>query len=152
MLDGLRSCRSRRSFSLIKSATSSEVTNAQARKRVLLVALVLFLIVAWNLFRGRTTVALVVGMIACALVLSSLILPALARRFHIAWMRVAGALSHLNNRILLSIVFYLLFVPYNLVMRLVRRDPLNRRKAGRASYWIPRATTRQPKEQFERLF
>jgi hypothetical protein len=97
-------------------------------------------------------VAIVFGSIAVALIMIGLLLPALARRFHFIWMKIAGVLGYVNSRILLSLVFYLIFVPYNLVMRIVGRDPLNRRKARRSTYWTARETTRQSKEQFERLF
>jgi len=130
----------------------SEVTNAQARKSALVVACVLSLIAAWSFYRGRMTVVIVLGSLAGALVLMALLLPALARRFHVLWMKLAGVLGYVNSRILLSLVFYLIFVPYSLVMRVIGRDSLNRRKARRESYWIPRETTRQTKERFERLF
>jgi hypothetical protein len=116
------------------------------------VACVFSLIAAWNLYRGRMTVVIVLSSLAGTLVVIALLLPALARRFHVLWMKLAGVLGYVNSRILLSLVFYLIFVPYSLVMRLVGRDPLNRRKARRESHWIPREATRQTKEQFERLF
>ena len=137
---------------MIKGAKLSEVTKAQAQRSALVVAIVLLLIAAWNFYRGRMTVVWVVGSLALALVLMALLFPGAARRFHVLWMKLAGVLGYVNSRILLSLVFYLLFVPYNLVARLIGRDPLNRRARRRASYWIPRAATRQAKEQFERLF
>lgn len=137
---------------MIKPVKLSEVTNAQARKSAFIVAFVLLLIALWSFYRGRTIVPLITGSIGAVLILMALLLPALTRRFHVAWMGVAGVLGWVNSRILLSLVFYILFVPYNLVSRLIRRDPLNRRKARHESYWIPRETTRQTKEQFERLF
>jgi len=137
---------------LTKTLKLSEVTNAQARKSALVVACVLSLIAAWSFYRGRMTVVIVLGSLAGALVLMALLLPALARRFHVLWMKLAGVLGYVNSRILLSLVFYLIFVPYSLVMRVIGRDSLNRRKARRESYWIPRETTRQTKERFERLF
>jgi hypothetical protein len=137
---------------LIKPVKLSEVTNVQARKSAFIVAFVLLLIGLWNLYRGRTTVPLIAISIGGMLILMALLLPALTRRFHVAWIGVAGVLGWINSRLLLSLVFYILFVPYNLVSRLIRRDPLNRRKARRESYWIPRETTRQTKGQFERLF
>lgn len=137
---------------MIKPVKLSEVTNAQARKSAFIVAFVLLLIGLWSFYRGRTTVPLIVSSIGGLLILMALLLPALTRRFHVAWMGVAGVLGWINSRILLSLVFYILFVPYNLVSRLIRRDPLNRRKPSGESYWIPRETTRQTKGQFERLF
>jgi hypothetical protein len=128
------------------------VTDAQARKTAFIVGGVLLLLAGWNLYRGRMTALYVLGGIACALFLVGLLLPPLARRFHILWMRLAVALGYINSRILLALMFYGVFTPYGLVMRLFGRDPLHRREARRESYWIPRKVTRQTKEQFERLF
>jgi hypothetical protein len=128
------------------------VTDAQARKTALIVAGVLFLIALWNLYRGRMTVVAVTGGIGGALLLAGLLVPALARRFHVFWMGVAGVLGWVNSRVLLSLMFYGIFSPYGLVSRLVGRDTLNRRGPRRDTYWTPRRMTRQSKEQFERLF
>ena len=128
------------------------VTDAQARKTALVVAAVLSGIAAWNFYKGRPTVVAIFGGLALALVLTGLLLPALARRFHVFWMTIAAALGYVNSRVLLSVLFYLLFAPYGFVSRLFKRDPLNRRAAAGESYWTPRKQTRQQREQFERLF
>jgi hypothetical protein len=130
----------------------ANVTDAQARKTAFIVGGVLLLLAAWNFYRGRMMALYVLGGIACALFLVGLLLPSLARQFHILWMRLAVALGYINSRILLSLMFYGVFTPYGLLMRLFGRDPLHRREARRVSYWIPRKVTRQAKEQFERLF
>jgi Saxitoxin biosynthesis operon protein SxtJ len=96
---------------LTKPLEFSEATDAQVRKSAITVACVLLLIGAWNFYRGRMTVVFVLGGIAAALVLMALLLPTLARRFHAVWMKIAGALGYVNSRILLSLVFYLIFVP-----------------------------------------
>jgi len=137
---------------LIKSGHGSEVTDAQARKTALVVATVLLLIAAWNFYRGRTTVVAVTGGVGVALILTGLALPALARRFHVFWMKVAAALGYVNSRVLLTLMYYGVFAPYGLVSHLAGRDPLRRRGAKRETYWTERKTTRQSKEQFERLF
>jgi glucan phosphoethanolaminetransferase (alkaline phosphatase superfamily) len=128
------------------------VTDAQARKTALIVAGVLLVVAAWNYHRGRLTVVLVLASIGAALVFIGLLVPPLARRFHTFWMRVALLLGWVNSRVLLGLMFYGVFAPYNLIGRLVRRDPLNRRKPPRDSYWTARKHTRQTKEQFERTF
>lgn len=137
---------------MTKGVKNSEVTTAQARKSVFIVAGVLLLLSAWNFYRGRMTVAEVLGGISILLILMAALVPSAARGFHILWMKLAGILGYVNSRILLSLVFYLLFFPYNVLARLIGRDPLNRRKPESESYWIPRKATRQSKEQFERLF
>ncbi len=128
------------------------LTDAQARKTAFIVAAVLLLLAAWNYHRGRLTVVFVLGGIGAALLVIGLLIPPLARGFHVLWMRVATLLGWVNSRVLLGLMFYGVFAPYNLIGRLFGRDPLNRRKPSRDSYWLPRKQTRQTKEQFERTF
>ena len=129
----------------------ARVTDAQARKTAAVVAAVLSLIAAWNLYRGRAAVFAVAGGAALALALAGLLVPSAARRFHVFWMRVAAVLGYVNSRVLLTVLYYGLFTPYGVVSRLLR-DPLRRRGARRESYWVERKRTRQAPEQFERLF
>jgi len=77
---------------------------------------------------------------------------AAARAVHRAWMKLSAALGYLNSRILLSILYLAIFAPYGFALRLLGRDPLNRRGPAKPTYWIPRSATRQRKDQFERLF
>jgi hypothetical protein len=136
-----------------RASSAPPLTDAQARKTALVVASVLLAIAAWNLYRGRMTVVAVLGVAGVALVLTGLLLPALARRFHVFWMKVAAALGYVNSRVLLTLMYYGVFTPYGLVSRLVGRDPLGRRRGARPeSFWTERKQTRQTKEQFERLF
>lgn len=130
----------------------SGVTNAQARKSALVVAAVLLAIAAWNLYRGRTTVVVIFGSISAALIIAGLFVPVAARAFHKAWMRLAVFLGHVNSRVLLTLMYYLVFTPYGVVSRLFGRDPLARRGKAGESYWVERKRTRQEREQFERLF
>ena len=130
---------------------TSEVSNVQARKTALVVAVVLLLIGAWNMYRGRTMVAGVLGSVAALLTLSGLFIPVAARGFHRFWMRVAYVLGYVNSRIILSLLYYGLFTPYGLISRRLR-DPLRRRGAAKDTYWVKRPHTKQTKQQFERLF
>lgn len=129
-----------------------QVTDAQARKTAALVATVLLLIAAWNVYKGRNAVVIIFGGIGALLLVAGLFVPAAARHFHIAWMRFAAALGHFNSRILLSLMFYGALAPYGFISRLVGRDPLRRRGNKLESYWIERKASRQAREQFERLF
>jgi hypothetical protein len=138
--------------SVTRADGAASVTDAQARKSALVVAAVLLGIAAWNLYRGRTTVVYIFASIGAALVVAGLFVPAAARVFHVAWMRFAVALGHVNSRVLLTLFYYLAVTPYGVVSRLARRDPLRRRGEGGESYWVERKTTRQSREQFERLF
>lgn len=128
------------------------VTKRTARKTALVVAAVLFLIGLWNFYRSHETSAIVFTILGGLMVIMGLLFPKAARLFHIYWMKLAVFLGHINSRILLTVLFYLVFVPYNLVLRATGYDLLKRRGGKLESYWTGRKTTRQSKERFERLF
>src|SRR4029077_2330145 len=135
-----------------RASSRPEVSNAQARKTAIVVAVVLFLISAWNVYRGRTPMAAALGGIAGLLTVIGLFIPVAARGFPHFWMGVAGVLGYVNSRILLTVLFYGVFTPYGVISRLIGRDVLRRRGPRGQTYWVKRKTTRQTKEQFERLF
>lgn len=137
---------------MTKPSDKSLVTEVQARKTALVVATVLVAISLWNLYRGRPVVVALFSVAALALVIIGLVLPSLARRFHVLWMKVATALGYVNSRFLLGLMFYGIFTPYGFISRLVGRDPLRRRGGRCESYWTERKSSRQRREQFERLF
>ncbi len=60
--------------------------------------------------------------------------PALLKPVYIIWMRFAFVLGWINARIILIILFYLVFTPVGLFMRLFRIDLLERKKQE-GSYW-----------------
>jgi hypothetical protein len=136
----------------VTRAHDAGVTNAQARKSALLVAAVLLAVAAWNVYRGRPTIVFVFGVLGAALVVAGLLVPPAARAFHNGWMKFAALLGHVNSRVLLTLMYYLVVTPYGVVTRLLGRDPLRRRGARGQSYWVERKATRQTREQFERLF
>ena len=90
--------------------------------------------------------------IALFLILIAFFMPTAAKLFHRLWYRLAFALGWVNSRILLTIIYFLMFLPYGILSRLFGRDPLNIRGSRRESYWHKREKTRQTPEQFERLF
>ena len=92
------------------------------------------------------------GLVGVALLLTGLLWAAGSSKFHSLWMRLAHALGYVNSRIILSVIYFLVITPYGLVLRVLRRDTMNRRGPSRKSYWIPKSKTRQSREQFERLF
>ena len=125
--------------------------DAQARRTVLVVAAAAALLGGWSLHRGRLVTA---GALAAfsALVLVGFVVPVWARRFHDGWMRVASVLGYVNNRILITAVFFLAIVPLGLLARVLGRNRLGRRGVSDATYWVPRPTSRQTREGFERSF
>ncbi len=62
-----------------------------------------------------------------ALVLPALALPRSLRRVYRVWMALGNALSWINTRVILGVIFYGLITPMGLAMRLLGHDPMGRR-------------------------
>ena len=131
---------------------SDHVTTEQARKTALIVAGVLLVIAAIFWYRGNMRGHFISAGLALILVFIGFLVPPAAKLFHRVWFKIAFALGWVNSRVLLTIIYFLVFVPYRIVSRMAGRDPLNIRQPAGESYWHKREKTRQAKEQFERLF
>lgn len=129
-----------------------QVTFQQARKTTLIVAAVAGSLSILFAYRSRWTSAGAAGTAAVILALVGLLVPAAAIIFHRGWMWIAVKLGWVNSRILLTLLYFFLFVPYKIVSRFFGRDPLSLRGPAEDSYWHKRERTRQTPEQFERLF
>jgi hypothetical protein len=133
------------------SAGNEAISNTDLRKFGLMtsVLLILFFVILipwiWNL--AHPLWPWVVGAVLSAI---ALVAPAGLRPVYRIWMRFAEALGWVNTRIILSLIFFLIFVPFGLLMRLFN-DPMRRKTdTGAASY---RVLSSSPKrENMERPF
>lgn len=77
--------------------------------------------------------------VAIILSSSALLSPALLRPIYKGWMTIGGALGWINTRIILGILYYALFLPIGLFMRLLGKDPMARKinRNEEISYRIP---------------
>jgi hypothetical protein len=120
-------------------------------RTTLLVGMALGLAGAASAWRGHSLRAAMLMSLSVLLSAAGMAMPVFACGFHRAWMRMARAAGRVNTRILLTLVYFFIFVPYRVLGRLAGRDPLGRR-TRRESYWIARTRTRQERWQFERLY
>jgi hypothetical protein len=82
---------------------------------------------------------------------SALILPQILKPVFIAWMKIGHVLGWINTRIILGVVFFIIFAPVALLMRLFGNDPMHRRlDAAAVSYRIN--SEKLPRERMERPF
>lgn len=76
------------------------------------------------------------GIISLFFLLFGIFRPNLLQPIYIFWMKLAFVLSWINTRIILFIIFYLIFVPISLCMRLFGADLLNIKiEKTKLSYW-----------------
>jgi len=61
------------------------------------------------------------------LIIWALVIPGSLNPVYKGWMKLGGAIGWVMNRVVLFIVFYLLFFPVSLIMKIVGYDPMNRK-------------------------
>ncbi len=115
-------------------------------------AIPLALLAGLGVWRGHTVLPGVLGALAVVLALLALGAPSLLGPVHRLWMQVADALGWFNTRVLLGLVYFLVMTPTGIVMRLMGRDPLDRRLGDRASYWVERRRHANPGGSMEHRF
>ena len=81
----------------------------------------------------------------------ALVFPAGLKPVYTAWMKFGHVAGWINTRIILGLVFFSLFLPFGLVMRLFGKDPMHRKLEDSAtSYRVPSQSS--PRDQMERPF
>jgi len=58
---------------------------------------------------------------------TALVIPIVLKPIYVVWMKLSHILGWINTKILLSIVFYLIFLPIGMIMRLFGKDPMHRK-------------------------
>ena len=77
--------------------------------------------------------------------------PLLLKYLYIVWMALAFILSWFNTRLLLGVIFYFIFAPVGLFMRLFRIDPLEiKPRRQNSSYWKPKEIEESTPTDYER--
>lgn len=105
------------------------------------------------LWRDHRTTAFVFYAFAAWGALSTALFPPLVRPVHWPLTKIAHALGWFNTRLILIVVFYLLFTPIGVVLRILGKDLLSRKIDKAApSYWIPREPEEFDPERYEKQF
>lgn len=89
--------------------------------------------------------------IAIGLWMPAFLLPDLLRPIYNGWMRFGMVLGWINTRILLGILFYTLFTPISLVLKLLRIDSMRRKSDTQAKTYRVESEN-QPPDHMERPF
>jgi hypothetical protein len=59
-----------------------------------------------------------------ALIAIAVVLPILLKYPYLVWMKIGEVLGFINTRIILSIIFYILFTPFGIIRRIIGKDTL----------------------------
>jgi len=88
---------------------------------------------------------------AVILVSMALIIPAALGPVYKIWMRFAEALGWINTRIILGLVFFIMFAPIALLLRILGKDPLHRKLDDEAGTYRV-ISEKLPRERMEKPF
>lgn len=130
----------------------TRLTVQELRRFGFTVAIPLALLAGLGVWRGHTLFPSALGGLAFALGVLALLTPRFLRPVHKHWMQMAYALGWFNTRVLLGLVYFFVMTPIGMVMRLLGRDPLDRRLRDRPSYWVERTRRPGPRGSMEHRF
>lgn len=115
-------------------------------------AAVFALAAGWLLWTGRPGAVTGVGLAGVTLALA-LARPSLLHPLNRAWMRLGTLLHHVVSPLVLGAIYFLVFTPVAIGMRLAGRDALQRRfMPALRSYWIEREQPGPPPESLKNQF
>jgi len=103
------------------------------------------------LFRHKHAGVIYSLVVSCVFFIMRLFVPTFLKPVYAVWMRFAFVLGWVNTRIILIVMFYLIFTPIGLVMRLFRADPLERNKKE-DTYWKKKDKEAFDFKNYERRF
>jgi hypothetical protein len=133
--------------------TRRAVVRPSSDRQFGLVAGVLLVAVSvWPLLsRGRMRAPVLVA--GAAMLLTAVLAPFLLRPLNRAWTMLGVLLARIVNPVAMAALFYLVFTPCGLLLRLLRKDPLRLRADPQAaSYWVERQPPGPPPETMTNQF
>lgn len=115
------------------------------------VGAVLLLIAAVLVWRDRVTTAEIVGGIGAVLLILGLVQPRLLKWPSAIWWKFALVLGYVNARIILSLIFIIVFSPLGLLWRVIGKDPLAKKRRNWPG-WSPYPPRYRKSDHFNRMY
>jgi hypothetical protein len=115
------------------------------------VGIVLCVIAALLLWRGRMLRAEILGGVGVVLLAAGLLYPPVLKWPSAGWWRFSRALGYVNARILLTLLFSLVLLPLSIVWRLTGKDPLGRRRRQWPG-WSPYPVRYRDRTHYTRMY
>ncbi len=131
---------------------ATKPTIAELKKFGFTFCVIFLALTGWVYFRHHS-LNIYLLILSALFLLTSLISPRLLKPLQVGWMAFAYGLSWINTRLILGVVFFAVFTPIGLLLRLMGKDILNERlERSASSYWIKRESTTVDKQRYEQMF
>jgi Saxitoxin biosynthesis operon protein SxtJ len=130
----------------------AQSSKRELRKFGLTVGPALLALGAISAWRGHVIAPRVLWILGILLLVPGLVAPMILGPVYHAWMAFAEVLGTFNTRLILGLLFYLVFTPVGFVMRLFR-DPMTRSlRDGAQSHWVRRKLEPVDRARYEQQF
>ena len=127
-------------------------TERDVRKFGLVIGAVLLLL-AFFLFWKEKPSAVYVALASMLFAGATQIRPRLMRPIYLAWMSFAVVMGFLMTRVILTALYFGMFTPIALALKIFGKDPLHERMDRNApTYWIKRTRETYEPQSSERMF
>lgn len=95
------------------------------------------IVICWRREWSITTPSYVLWLIGTHFLMFGLFIPQLLKPIFHGWMKLARALGWFNTKLILILLYYLMFAPFGIFFRLIRKDILKERiKQGAGGFWV----------------
>jgi hypothetical protein len=121
------------------------VTPSQLRSFSFLVGTVFVGLGLWPLIVRGQSLRLWALILAGLLITPGIVWPTALRPVYRVWMTIGQALGWVNTRIILAVIFFVVFAPVAILMQMLRKDPMRRKFEPTAETYrirrLPRAAS-----------
>ncbi len=109
----------------------------ELRKFGVTMAIAFAVLASFLLWRDKAVWPYLYGLAGFFLI-AGLALPRMLAPIEWLWMKFARVMGIIMTHVILAVAYYVVIVPFGIVMKIVGRDPLHRKfDKNAASYWIP---------------
>ena len=114
---------------------------------------VLAIIAGILLYNEKETLSIIFGGIAGAFFFSTLVCPSLLSGIFVRWMKFAEVIGRFNTKLILSLMYTLIFTFLRVLLFVFRKDPLERKfDSSLDSYWSDHEPMDSDPKRYEKQF
>ena len=100
---------------------------------------IFFIIALYFFYLKNQNIGYILITFAILLILVTFIRASLLHPLNKIWMRIGILLGNLISPIILGIIFFGMFAPYSIIMKIIGRDELRLKQRKNKCYWINRS-------------
>ena len=129
------------------------VNLGEVKKFGFILAAMFFIIGCIQMLKGHERVFTWLLVFSAASFIISITLAKLLIPFYLVFSKIAYAIGWFNTRLILCIIFYCIITPIGLIMKLFRKDPLEKAiEKKKDSYWLKKEPTIEDVARYEKTF